>query len=149
MAFTQTLDAIMRVAHMTFGGLWAGATLFMVGLVLPAARNGHIDAAALGWVTKRFSYLSIASVLAMLLTGGHLAGTLYTFGLLAGSRRGHLVLTMVALWFVLAGTLHVGTSRMVDRLDDGSAADAVAAGRTWYRASGVVALALLVVAGLL
>lgn len=145
----QTLDAIMRVVHMTFGGLWTGATLFMVGLVLPAARRGHLGADALAWVTKRFSYLSMASVLAMLLTGGHLAGTLYTFERLASPGRGHLVLTMLALWFVLAGLLHVGTGRITDALEGGSAADAAAAGRTWYRVSGLVALGLLVVAGLL
>ena len=149
MALMQTLDSVMRVLHMLFGGLWAGGTLFMVGLVLPAARAGKLDADALDWVARRFSYLSIASVLVMLASGGHLAGTLYTFDLLASSSRGHLVLTMVALWFVLAGLLHVGTSAMTDRLETGSAAEAAEAGRPWYLASGVVALGLLVVAGLL
>ena len=143
------VDATVRVVHVLFAGSWAGGTLLMALAVLPAARQGHLSGDGLSWIARRFSLLSMASVAALLVTGGHLAGTLYTFETLSGSGRGHLVLTMVALWFVLAGLLHVGTHRMTGRLDDIGPERAVEAGSPWYLAGAVVAVALLVVAGLL
>lgn len=143
------LDTIIGVLHMLFAGLWAGGVLVMAGLVLPAARKGHLNEAGLRAIAKRFTHLTLASVAVMFVTGGHLAGTLYTFESLQGTGRGHLVLTMVALWFVLAGLLHFATRGLTSALDSGSVEDAVAASSTWFNASAVVALALLVIAGLL
>ena len=143
------LDVTIEVLHTLFAGLWAGGVLVMAGLVLPAARDGHLSEAGLRWVAKRFTYLTLASVGVLFLTGGHMAGTRYTFESLQGTGRGHLVVTMLGLWFVLAGLLHVGTHGLTDELDSGSVESAVAATATWFNASAVVALALLVVAGLL
>lgn len=134
---------------MLFAGLWAGGTVFMAGAVLPAARRGHLSGDALEWVAKRFSYLSMASVAVLFATGGHLAGTLYTFERLGSTGSGHLVLTMVALWFVLAGLLHMGTRALTGTLETAGVDAAVSAARSWYLVSGVVAVALLVVAGML
>ncbi|WP_117595503.1 CopD family protein [Haloprofundus halophilus] len=143
------IDTTVRVVHALFAGAWAGGTLLFVGAVLPAARNGVLDAPALRAVTKRFSYLSVAAVLLLLFTGGHLAGTLYTFERLQSTGAGHLVLSMVALWFLLAGVAHVATKRLTDALETDDPKSAV--DRTWnlFVLAALLATGLLVVAGLL
>lgn len=143
------VDSTVRVLHVLFAGAWAGGTLFLALAILPAARAGHISGDGLSWVARRFTMLSIASIVVLFATGGHMAGTLYTVESLSGTGRGHLVLTMVALWLVLAGVLHVGTHRMTDRLDDAGPEAAVEAGSPWFGAGAVASVALLVVAGLL
>lgn len=140
------IDVVMRILHTVFAGIWAGGTLFMAFLVIPAAQKGHLGTDGLGWLTQRFSRFSMLSSLVLFITGGHLAGTGYTFELLGGSPRGHLVLTMVALWFVLTGLSHAASSRLTRHLDDG-AMRAAAAYATWFYAAGVVAVGLLIVAG--
>lgn len=143
------LDATIRVLHMLFAGLWAGGVLVMAALVLPAARDGHLTEVGLRTIADRFTYLTLGSVAVMFITGSHMAGTLYTFERLQGTGRGHLVLTMVVLWLVLAGLLHVATHGLTSNLDSGSVESAVAASSTWFNASAIVAFALLIVAGLL
>jgi len=136
-----------RVVHAVFGAAWTGSTLAVALFVVPAARRGVLDAAPVEWIADRFAKLSVASVVVMLLSGGHLAGTLYTFEVLAESPRGHLVLGMTGLWLVLAGLAHVATSRLTaDGVDAAAAADDAA---PWFGAAGVVSVALLVLAGLL
>jgi uncharacterized membrane protein len=143
------IDTTMRVVHVLFAGAWTGGTLLMATVVLPAAQNGRLGASALEWILDRFTYVTLASVGLLFVTGGHLAGTGYTFEALFGTGRGHLVLGMLGLWFVLAGILHVGTRGIQKELDGGNVETAVDAGLTWYRLGGVVAALLLVVAGLL
>ncbi|GAA0235392.1 CopD family protein [Haladaptatus pallidirubidus] len=140
------IDVLMQVLHTVFAGVWAGWTLFMAVLVIPAARKGHLGTDGLRWLTKRFSRFSMLASLVLFTTGGHLAGTRYTVELLGGSSRGHLVLTMVALWFVLTGLSHAASSRLMKNLDDG-AMRAASAYATWFYAAGVVAVGLLIVAG--
>ncbi|MCG1002111.1 MULTISPECIES: CopD family protein [Halobacterium] len=135
-----------RVAHVVFGSAWTGSTLAVALFVVPAARRGVLDAAPVEWIADRFTKLSVASVVAMLLTGGHLAGNLYTFEALARSSRGHLVVGMTSLWLVLAGLSHVATSRLTAGHDVQSAADDAT---PWFGAAAVVSVALLVLAGLL
>jgi len=135
-----------RVVHVVFGAAWTGSTLAVALFVVPAARRGVLDAAPVEWIADRFAKLSVASVLAMLLTGGHLAGNLYTFEALAGSSRGHLVLGMTGLWLVLAGLGHLGTSQLSAGGDVRDAADDAT---PWFAAASVVSVALLVLAGLL
>ena len=143
------IATVIRVVHTLFAGAWAGGTLLFVGAVLPAAKKGLLDASALEAVTKLFSYLSMASVALLLLSGGHLAGTLYTFGTLQSTGRGHLVISMVVLWFVLAGVAHGATKRLTDGLETGDAESAVEASWGLFVVAAVVAAGLLVVAGLL
>jgi len=138
--------AAARVVHVVFGAAWTGSTLAVALFVVPAARRGVLDAAPVEWIADRFTKLSVASVVAMLLTGGHLAGNLYTFESLAGSSRGHLVVGMTSLWLVLAGLSHVATSRLTAGDDVQSAADGAA---PWFGAAAVVSVAVLVLAGLL
>ena len=135
-----------RVAHVVFAAAWTGSTLAVALFVVPAARRGVLAAAPVEWIADRFTKLSVASVVVMLLTGGHLAGNLYTFEALANSSRGHLVVGMTGLWLVLAGLAHVATSRLTGSGDvQGAAGDAT----PWFAAASAVSVALLVLAGLL
>lgn len=143
------IDTVVRVVHTLFAGAWAGGTLLFVGAVLPAARQKALDGAALATVVRRFSYLSMAAVGLLFVTGGHLAGRLYTFGALQSTGRGHLVVSMVVLWAVLAGVSLLGTRRLLDALDTRGTAAAVEGVRGLFLVAAVVAAALLVVAGLL
>jgi hypothetical protein len=131
------IDTAMRTLHLVFGGLWTGSVVLFVFGVIPSIS----DADRLAAIADREVKLSRLSVLVTFLTGGHLAGTYYTVGELFGSTRGYLVLFMLLLWVVLAALVEIGTGR----LRDGN----VDAGATLYRAGGVVALALLLVGGLL
>ncbi|MFC3478280.1 CopD family protein [Halobacterium litoreum] len=135
-----------RVVHAVFGAAWTGSTLAVALFVVPAARRGVLDAEPVAWIADRFAKLSVASVVVMLLSGGHLAGTLYTFELLADSYRGHLVLGMTTLWLVLAGLSHVATSRLTAGSDVRAAADDAT---PWFGAASAVSVALLVLAGML
>ncbi|NHN42854.1 hypothetical protein G9C85_14635 [Halorubellus sp. JP-L1] len=142
------LDVVMTI-HTVFAALWTGGTLVVAGGVLPAARRELLGEEALALIGRRFSYLTIASVLGLLFTGGHLAGTLYTFESLQSTGRGHLVLTMVGLWLVLPIALYGGFRKLRDISPNQSMATAATAARPWFLAASVVAIALLVVAGLL
>jgi len=123
--------------------------VFVTVAVLPTARDGTIDPETLGAVVGRFRTLSRVSVLLLFVTGSHMAGTRYTVDSLAGSPRGHLVVTMLVLWFVLAALVEVGSGRVTD----GVAAEKVrtpgAAATPVFRAAAAVAVLLLADAGLL
>lgn len=144
-----TVDAWVRVVHTVFAALWTGGTVFVAFGVLPAAREGRISADALSGMLDRFATFSLLSIAALFLTGGHLAARAYTFESLRSTGRGYLVLSMVALWFVLAGLLHLGTARIENGLGETDVRGAISRGRGWYHASAAVAGLLLVVAGLL
>lgn len=144
-----TIDSLVRVLHMLFAGAWAGGTILLVGAVLPAASRGTFSSDGLEWILRRFSYLSMAAVAALLITGGHLAGTFYTVESLQSTGRGHLVLTMTGLWLVLAGMLHLGTRRLTATMETAGVEAAVDSTRSWFWLAGGVALLLLIVAGLL
>lgn len=144
---TTALDLVL-VVHTIFAALWTGSTIAVAGAIVPAAQRNLLDADALSLISRRFTYLTLTSVLLLLFTGGHLAGTLYTFERLQTTGRGHLVLAMVALWLALAGILHFATRRLT--VDDSETVESAAASaRPWFLAASAVSVALLVVAGLL
>ncbi|WP_232688657.1 CopD family protein [Halobacterium zhouii] len=144
---TSALDLVL-VVHTIFAALWTGSTIAVAGAIVPAAQRDLLDADALSLVARRFTYLTLTSVVLLLATGGHLAGTLYTAESLQSTGRGHLVLAMVGLWFALAGILHFATRRLtVDETE--TVESAAASARPWFLAASGVSLALLVVAGLL
>lgn len=145
---TSVLDVVLTV-HTIFAALWTGGTLVIAGAVIPAARRESLSADGVAFVARRFGYLTVASVLLLLFSGGHLAGTLYTVETLQGTGRGHLVLAMVGLWLVLAIVLFVGFRRLTDAGSGTSAVAAATTARPWFLGGSVVSLALLVVAGLL
>ncbi|MFC6725187.1 CopD family protein, partial [Halobium palmae] len=112
------VDALAATVHLLFAGLWTGSVLFVTYAVLPTAVAGDIDVDPLRTIVTRLSTVSKASSLALLLSGGYMATTRYGVDSLLGSGRGHLVLAMVALWFVLSGLVETATSRMRDGLDE-------------------------------
>lgn len=145
---TSVLDVVMTV-HTLFAALWTGGTILVAGAVIPAARKDMLGGKALSLITRRFSYLTIASVLLLFLTGGHLAGNLYTAESLTSTMQGNLVLTMVGLWLVLAVVLFFGFRRLTGNSSERSAATAATSARPWFLVGSAVSIALLVVAGLL
>jgi len=134
---------------MLFAGVWTGSVLFMTYGILPVARAGDIDTDPFADITSRLLTLSRASALVLFLTGGHLAGVLYTVESLTGSTRGYLVIAMIVLWLSLAGLVEVGTSRISDGLRERKVRTPAEKGRPFFLAGSVAALGLLVVAGLL
>ena len=144
---TSVLDVAMTV-HTIFAALWTGGTLVIAGAVIPAARSEALGKDGLTLIARRFGYLTVASVLLLLFSGGHLAGTLYTAKTLQSTGRGQLVLTMVGLWLVLAVVLFVGFRRLTGD-ESKSAVAAATSARPWFLGASAVSIALLVVAGLL
>ncbi|UOO94204.1 hypothetical protein MUK72_09495 [Halococcus dombrowskii] len=145
---TSVLDVAMTI-HTVFAALWTGGTLVVAGAVIPAARSELLNTDGLALVARRFRYLTAASVLLLLFSGGHLAGTLYTAETLQTTGRGNLVLAMVGLWLVLAIVLFFGFRRLSGSRSNRSAAAAATNARPWFLGASVVSIALLVVAGLL
>ncbi len=142
------LELVLAV-HTIVAALWTGATVLIAGAVIPAARAEAITAEGLSLIATRFRYLTIGSVLLLLFSGGHLAGTLYTFETLQGSGRGHLVLAMVVLWLVLAHLAVFGYRRLAETSSEQSVEKTAADAQPWFMAGSVVSVLLLIMAGLL
>jgi len=92
--------------------------LFFAWAVLGPALSGDLDAGSFDAIVDKLAWVSRASALVLFVTGGHLAGTLYTVESLTGTGRGNLVLAMLALWLVLAGLVEVGAGRIQDGTDE-------------------------------
>ncbi|WP_136715301.1 transporter [Halorientalis salina] len=137
------------VIHMLFAAIWTGAIIFMTYGVIPVARAGNIDIDPFADITSRLLTLSRLSALVLFLTGGHIAAQLYTVETLTGSTRGHLVLGMLALWFVMAGLVEVGTKKISAGLRERKVRTPAEKGRPFFLGASVVALGLLLIAGLL
>ncbi|MFD1588557.1 CopD family protein [Halorientalis brevis] len=137
------------VIHMLFAAIWTGAVIFMTYGVIPVARAGNIDTDPFADITSRLLTLSRLSALIMFLTGGHLAAQLYTVETLLEPPRGHLVLTMLALWLIMAGLVEVGTKKISAGLRERKVRTPAEKSRPFFLGATVVALALLLVAGLL
>lgn len=143
------IDAGAYAVHLLFAGLWTGSVLFVWYAVLPLAHEGELDAAPLGTLAGKLRTVSRTSAVVLLLSGGYMAVRRYTVGTLTGSGGGHLVLTMVALWFVLAGLVEVGAGRLVDGADRNKVREPAREARRLFRAASAVAVLLLFEAGLL
>lgn len=142
-------DTIAAVVHLLFAGLWTGSVLYFVGVVLPLARDGELNASPLSALTDRLTTISRVSALLLLLTGGHIAAQRYTVESLTAPPRGHLVLSMVALWFVLAAVVEIGASRLQDGFGQQKVREPARRNRGLFLFAGLVAIALLIVAGML
>jgi hypothetical protein len=145
----STLETAMTVAHLLFGGLWAGAVLFVTVGVLPLARRGDLNAAPTEAVAGRLLQLSRASALVLFLTGGYLAGERYTGAALLGTTRGYLVIAMILLWLALAALVEIGASRLTDALDDAKVRTGARDSIRLFQAASVVGVAVLVIGGVL
>lgn len=143
------VDTAVYAVHLIVGALWTGSVLFAALAVLPTARAGDIRPEPLGAVLGRLTTLSRGSAVVMFLTGGHMAAQIYTVETLTGTGRGHLVLAMLALWFVMTGLVEVGNSRLTDGLDAKKVREPAHDAGRFYRAAAVVAVLLLIDAGLL
>lgn len=143
------IDTAMYTLHLVFGGVWAGSVVFVTFGVLPTAGDGTANAAPLRAVVERLRWVSRVSALVLLLSGGHLAGALYTVESLTGSARGYLVLSMVALWLALAGLVEVGSSKLADGFDQKRVRQPAREARPFMLAGSAVAAGLLAVGGLL
>jgi uncharacterized membrane protein len=142
-------DALMAGLHVTFAALWTGSVLFVTFAVVPTALDGRIDSQPLSAITSRFRLITRASVLVTLLTGAHQAATGYTVDGLLSSPRGHLVVTMVVLWLVLAGLSEVGAAKLTDGAKRQKVRTPAAEARPFFLAASLVAVVLLLNGGAL
>jgi uncharacterized membrane protein len=145
----SVVDAGAYAVHLLFAGLWTGSVLFVWYGVLPLAREGDLNATPLGVVAGKLETVSRVSALVLLLTGGYMAIRQYTVETLFGSGGGHLVVTMVVLWAVLAGLVEVGTGKLTDGTDRDKVREPAREAGRFFQAGSLVAVLLLVEAGLL
>lgn len=143
------IDAGSYAIHLLFAGLWSGSVLFVWYAILPLGRDGELNAAPLGALAGKLKWVSRTSAVVLLLTGVHMAVQRYTVGTLTGSGGGHLVVTMVVLWFALAGLVEVGAGKLTDGTERNKVREPARAARRFFQAAAVVAALLLVDAGLL
>ncbi len=142
------VHAVMWSLHIGFAVLWTGSVLFVSIAVVPPATRGDVGRELLASVVGRLRWITRIGALAFVATGGHMAGQLYTVDTLTSTDDGHLVLTMIALWFGITGLVEVGGSKAVAGLDGDVAAAAAAAKPFLYAAAGL-SVPLIVTAGLL
>ncbi|MFC5973277.1 transporter [Halomarina salina] len=143
------VDAVAYATHLLFAGLWSGTVLFVTVGILPLGLRGEIRPDPFAFVVSRLSTVSRASALLLFLSGGHMAANAYTVESLTGTQRGYQVLAMVVLWFLLAGLVEAGSARMRDGLAEEKVRTPARDGKPFLYAGSVVALLLLLDAGLL
>lgn len=145
------LNGGVYVVHLLFAALWTGSVLFAAYAVLPLARDGQLSVQPLRTVAGKITTISRVSALVLFLTGGHMAASAagYTVESLTGSTAGHLVLTMIALWFALAGLIEVATSKLTDGTGKDKVREPAHDATRFFQGASVVAVLLLVDAGLL
>jgi len=146
MAIGETVSVSI---HLLFAGAWTGSVLFLTYGVLPTARAGDIGLDPFADITSRLLTLSRASALVMFLTGGHLAGVRYTVDSLTSTTRGYLVIAMLVLWLALAALVEIGMSRVTDGLRERKVRTPAEKGRPFFLGASVVAILLLLNAGIL
>lgn len=145
----MVVETAVYTVHTAFAALWAGSVLFVVAAVHPLAMDGDLSPDAYGRVVSNLRTVTRISALLMLVTGGHLAGTGYSAADLTGSTTGNLVLVMVALWLGLAAAIEVGSARALRGVDRRKIREPARNARPFYLAAALLAVGLLVVAGLL
>lgn len=135
--------------HLTAAAVWIGGVFFVTFAVLPAARDGRLEYKPATMFLDRFSKVSLVSALVLFVSGGHMAGTRYSFESLTSTTDGHLVLSMVVLWALLLGMLQVGQMKIRKEAERGVLVEPVRSALLWYRLAAVVAFLLLADAVLL
>lgn len=137
------------VLHTLFAGLWVGAVAFATWKVVPPAKAGEATPDLLAAVAGGLSTLTRVGALFFLATGGYMALTQYGTAGLLEPPRGHLVLTMVALWVVMTGLVEAGTSRLTDATDENKVRTGAREADTLLKAASGVGVLLLLVGGYL
>ncbi|WP_049927442.1 hypothetical protein [Halopiger goleimassiliensis] len=141
-------EFVVRTTHLLFAAIWAGSVFYVAFVVLPLARDGEFNTTKpLEAISGKLTTISRVSALVLLLTGARLAQTGYTVDSLLGSANGHLVLTMVALWLLLAALVEIGAKRLESGLNGKKLREPAANVLGLYRVAAVVGIALLVVGG--
>lgn len=143
----MNVHSAMAFFHLIFAAVWTGSVLFVTWGVLPVARDGSIGASTLESILDRLLVVSRASAVVLLVSGGLMASRYG--GELTTTTAGTLVLGMTALWLLLIGFVKLAGRTLKEGLETGDAASAVAQSRGRFGAAGVVALLLLIDAGLL
>lgn len=146
----EPLEVTAYAIHAVFAGLWTGSVLFVALGVLPLARDGTLNASPLSAVTGRLTVLTRTSVLVLLVTGAYMGvARSYTTDSLTGSTSGYLVISMIVLWFLLAGMVEVGTSKLADGADQNKVREPARDARPFLFAGAVLAVLLLLNSGLI
>lgn len=145
----EPIELTTYVLHSLFAGLWTGSILFATVAVLPLARDGQLNAKPLRRVAGRIKLVSRTSALLLFLTGSHMAAARYTRESLTGTDGGYLVLSMLALWFLLIGVVEVGAKKLTDGSGRDKVREPARQARPFFLAASLFAVLLLVVAGLL
>jgi uncharacterized membrane protein len=145
----MVVDTAMYTIHGAFAALWTGSVLFVAAVVLPLAMDGELSPEAFGVVVSKLQWITRISALLLLVSGGHLAGTLYTVESLTGSGSGSLVLAMVALWLGLAAVVEIGSARANRGIEQRKIREPARDAYPFYLVGALLAVGLLVVAGLL
>ena len=145
----EPIEVAAWVTHSVFAGLWTGSVLFLTFAVLPLARDGTMKAGPLASITGKLTTVSRVSALLLLITGGHMAAQRYTSETLVETQAGWLVLSMVALWFLLMAVVEVGSKKVTAGTDQGKLREPARNARPFFLAASVLALLLLVNAGLI
>lgn len=150
----STIDSIATVVHVLFGGLWIGAVVFVALGVLPLGRDADIDPHPLETIVDRVRTLSRLAALVMVATGGHVLYHVTLGGELSAepltsSGRGHLILTMVVLWFGVITTVEIGASKLTEGLDAGKLREPSRDALPWFRVAALLGVSVLTVGGML
>ncbi|UIO99134.1 CopD family protein [Halobaculum sp. CBA1158] len=137
------------VFHTLFAGLWVGAVVLTAWKVIPLAKAGDVSSELLGGVVSGVSTITRVGALVFLATGGHMAATVYGAEGLFTPPRGHVVLTMLALWVVMTGLVEVAGSKVRSALEQNKVRTAGRDAGTFYTAAAVIGFVLLVLGGYL
>ncbi|OYR54671.1 transporter [Halorubrum halodurans] len=143
------VDAVMWSVHVGFAVLWTGSVLFVALALVPPATRGDVGSDALAAVIGRLRWITRIAALAFLATGGHMAGTLYTVESLTGTGRGHLVLTMLGLWFLITGLVEVASGKLLDGLETGKLREPARDAKPFFYGAAALSVGLVLTAGLL
>lgn len=150
----MAINTAMWVLHVVFAGVWTGSVLFLAAVVMPPAYRGEIDVDPLSEFLSKLQLLTRVSAVVFLVTGAHMVGTRYTgippeFEPLFATPRGHTVVTMFLLWILLTGLVEVSTRRVQSGLNQRKLREPARNARRLFQAAAVLAILLLVTAGLL
>lgn len=145
----MVVDTAMYTVHTAFAALWAGSVLFVAAAVLPLAMDGELSPGAFGGVVSKLQWITRISAVLLFVTGGHLAGTLYTVGSLTGTPSGYLVLAMLALWLGLAAVVEIGSAKANRGIEAKKIRQPARDARPFYLLGAGFAVGLLITGGLL
>ncbi len=145
----DVIDPVMWSLHVGFAVLWTGSVLFVTLAVLPPALRGDVGGDALASIVGRLRWITRIAAVAFVVSGGHMAGTLYTVESLTGTGRGRLVVTMLVLWFLITGLVEVASGKLTSGLDAGKRREPARDAKPFLYGAAGLSVVLLLTAGAL